>query len=178
MQAIAFTGMPGAGKSEAVEAAAELGIKIIKMGDEVRKEATKRGMELTDSNLGRVADEMRKEYGKDIWAKRCIENLGNEKIVVIDGIRNIEEVEAFRKRIKNFILVAIHSSPKIRYERLMNRKRTDDSNRIDELRKREERELSWGLGNVIAMADVVITNNGSLEEFRKKIKDFLKERIN
>ena len=177
MQAIAFTGMPGAGKSEAVDVAAELGIKIINMGDEVRKEAAKRGMELTDSNLGRIADEMRKEHGKDIWAKKCIENLGNEKIVVIDGIRNIEEVEAFRKRVKNFILVAIHSSPKIRYERLMNRKRTDDSNRIDELRKREERELSWGLGDVIAMADVVITNDGSIEQFRKKIKDFLKERI-
>ena len=173
MKAIAFTGMPGAGKTEAVKVAKEMGIKVVSMGDEVRNEARKRGLELNDENVGKIADEMRKKYGMNIWAKKCIEKLSSEKIIVIDGIRNIEEVETFRNRIKNFILVAIHASPKTRYERLMKREREDDSKNVEELKEREKRELSWGLGDVIAMADIVLINEGDLEEFREKVREIL-----
>ena len=173
MKAIAFTGMPGAGKTEAVKVAKEMGIKVVSMGDEVRNEARKRGLELNDENVGKIADEMRKKYGMDIWAKKCIEKLSSEKIIVIDGIRNIEELETFRNRIKNFILVAIHASPKTRYERLMKREREDDSKNVEELKEREKRELSWGLGDVIAMADIVLINEGDLEEFREKVREIL-----
>ncbi|HEC75642.1 MAG TPA: flagellar hook-basal body complex protein FliE [Thermoplasmatales archaeon] len=174
MKFIAFTGLPGAGKTEAVNIAKELGIKVVSMGDEVRNETMLRGLELNDRNVGRIANEMREKYGKDIWAKKCLEKIENNEIVVIDGIRNIEEVETFRKAIKNFVLVAIHASPSIRYERLMKRQREDDSTKIEDLKKRERRELAWGIGNVIAMADIVVINEGSLEEFREKIKEILK----
>ena len=172
-KAIAFTGMPGAGKSEAVRVAEELDIKIIRMGDEVREEAARRGMEPTDENLGGIADSMRKLHGKDIWAKKCLDKIGKEKIVVIDGIRNIEEVERFKKEIDEFILIAIHASPSTRYERIRNRGRSDDAEDIEKMKERERRELSWGLGEVIAMADIVVINEGKLQEFRKRIKELL-----
>lgn len=173
VKAVAFTGMPGAGKSEAVRVAEELGIKIIRMGDAVREEVAKMGMEPTDENLGGIANFMREKYGKDIWARKCMDKIGEEKIVVIDGIRNIEEVETFKKKIDNFILIAIHASPKTRYERIKERGRSDDAREIEKIKEREYRELSWGIGNVIAMADIVIVNEGDLEEFRKKVKELL-----
>ncbi len=174
MKVVAFTGMPGAGKTEAVNVAKEMGIKVISMGDEVREEVKRRGLKLNDENLGRIADEMRKKYGKDIWAKKCLEKIkGDEDVIVIDGIRNIEEVEAFREKLQNFILVAIHASPKTRYERLKRRQREDDSINEEDLRKRERRELSWGLGDVIAMADIVVINEGDIEEFKKKVREIL-----
>lgn len=177
MKAIAFTGMPGAGKTEAVKVAREMGLEIISMGDEVRQEAKRRGLKLTDENVGKLADVMRKEYGKDIWAKKCLEKIKGKEIVVIDGIRNIEEVERFRKEIKDFILIAIHASPATRYERLVKRGREDDSLNIEDLKIREKRELEWGLGNVIAMADIVVVNEGDLEEFKEKVKKILQEII-
>ncbi len=177
MKAVAFTGLPGAGKTEAVKVAHEQGIKVISMGDEVREEVKKRGMEINDENLGKMAEEMRRKHGMDIWAKKCLkkirEKCSDEEVVVIDGIRNIEEVETFKKYIKNFILVAIHASPHIRYRRLMERGREDDSIKMDDLKRRERREMSWGIGNVIAMADIIITNEGSMESFRKKVKKIL-----
>ena len=175
MKAIAFTGMPGAGKSEAVKVAEEMGIPVIKMGDVVRKEARKKGLDFTDENLGGLADDMRKKHGKGIWAEKCLEELKGKDIVVIDGIRNIEEVEVFRRHIKNFILVAIHAAPPIRYDRIARRGRSDDSKSVEKMKERERRELSWGLGDVIAMADIVIINEGSLESFRSRIRKLLEK---
>ncbi|RLF43462.1 MAG: dephospho-CoA kinase [Thermoplasmata archaeon] len=172
MKVIAFTGLPGSGKSEAVNVAKEMGIKVVRMGDEIRKEARKMGLELNDKNLGKIADEMRREHGMDIWARRCLPEIKND-MVIIDGIRNIEEVELFRQHIKNFILIAIHASPNTRYERMMKRGREDDSLSEEDLKERDERELRWGIGNAVAMADIVVANEGSLDEFRKKIKKIL-----
>ncbi len=172
MKVIAFTGLPGSGKSEAVNVAKEMGIKVVRMGDEIRKEARKMGLELNDKNLGKIADEMRREHGMDIWARRCLPEIKND-MVIIDGIRNIEEVELFRQHIKNFILIAIHASPNTRYERMMKRGREDDSLSEEDLKERDERELRWGIGNVVAMADIVVVNEGSLDEFKEKIKKIL-----
>ncbi len=181
MKVIAFTGLPGSGKSEAVGVAEEAGFSIVRMGDEVRAEVERRGIPINDENLGGVANEMREKEGMDVWARRCLaklkESMADESAagVVIDGIRNIEEVEAFRQSMNDFILVAIHASPKTRYGRMMKRGREDDSMSIDDLKKRDARELSWGIGNVVAMADIIITNEGSLEEFRKKVKNILRQ---
>ena len=95
MKIVAFTGMPNSGKSVAVEIVKEYNIPVIRMGDMVWEETKRQGLELTDKNVGKVANDMRKEFGKDIWAKRTVEKIKKmSKInyLVIDGTRNIEEV--------------------------------------------------------------------------------------
>ena len=57
----------------------------------------------------------------------------------------------------------------------MNRGREDDSLDLEMIKKRDKRELSWGLGNVIASSEMVVTNEGSQDEFRQKIRDVLKK---
>ncbi|MGC9307524.1 MAG: AAA family ATPase [Thermoplasmatota archaeon] len=171
MQAIAFTGLPGSGKSEAVAVAERQGWTVIRMGDEVRAEARRRGMEPSDGNLGRIADDLRQQEGMDVWARRSLPDGDGD--VVIDGIRNIEEVELFREEIDDFVLVAVHASPETRYQRLRERGRSDDAASLDELKRRDERELGWGIGSVVAMADVVIVNEGSLEELHSKVTGLL-----
>ena len=175
MKIIAFTGMPGSGKTEAVKIAKNLRIPVIRMGDCVWKEVKKRGLELNDENVGKIADGMRKEHGMDIWAKKTLEKIdrSHDKIV-IDGIRNIEEMNLFREKLgKDFLLVAIHASPETRYKRLMDRKREDDNLTIDRIKNRDKRELRWGLGVLIALADVIIVNEGSLDKLREEIRKIL-----
>ncbi|HID25347.1 MAG TPA: flagellar hook-basal body complex protein FliE [Thermoplasmata archaeon] len=175
MRVIAFTGMPGSGKSEAVKVAKKLGINVVRMGDCVWEEVKKRGLELNDENVGRVADEMRKKHGMDIWARRTLGKIErSQDKIVIDGIRNMEEMDFFRKELgKDFLLVAIHASPETRYKRLLERKRDDDTLSVDKVKERDARELRWGLGILIALADVIIINEGFLEEFKTKIKTLL-----
>jgi len=167
--------MPFSGKSEAVNIAKEQNIPVIRMGDMIWDETKNRGLELSDKNVGMIANNMRKEHGMDIWAKRTLEKLRSIKdvdLLVIDGVRNIEEIETFEKELgKNFLLIAVQVSDEARYKRAMSRGRKDDSQDINLVKERDKRELSWGLGSVIASADIVISNEGPVEEFKQKIKE-------
>ncbi len=177
MKIIAFTGMPFSGKSEAVQIARDKGILVFRMGDLVWDETKRQGKKLDDKNVGEVANSMRIKFGKDVWAKRTVDKIKsfNEKnLVVIDGIRNNEEIEAFKKYLgDDFILVAITASDEVRMKRAMNRGREDDSKNLGGIKERDQRELGWGLSGVIASADIVVSNDGTLEEFRNKIKKIL-----
>ncbi len=179
MKILAFTGMPASGKSVAVEIAKEKNIPVIRMGDAVWDETKKQGLILTDKNVGKVANDMREKHGKDIWAKRTVEKIKSnvkEDCIVIDGIRNSEEIDLFKKELdSNFIVIAITASEKIRKKRILARGRKDDSKEIKDIEERDRRELGWGLGDVIKYADIRILNEGSIDEFRDKIRKTLDE---
>ena len=177
MKVIAFAGMPLSGKTEAVEIAKSMSIPVVRMGDMVWGEVRKRGLELTDENVGNIADQMRKQYGKDIWALRTLEkirSMGETESIVIDGIRNVEEIEVFKKELGNdFVVIAVEASSDTRWKRALERGRVDDSKNIRTIEERDRRELGWGLGVVMASADVVVSNEGGLDEFRRRIRDLL-----
>jgi len=173
MKIIAFTGMPASGKSEAVQLAKDKGIPVIRMGDLVWEETKRQGKPLNDKNVGSIASSMRKEYGMNIWAKRSVEKIHSMKKsshLVIDGVRNMEEIEFFKKELgMDFLVVAIDAPDELRRKRVITRGRTDDSKNLKDLVERDKREICWGLQKVIADADIVIPNNGSLDQFRKQV---------
>ena len=176
MKIIAFAGMPFSGKSEAVKIAKEKNIPVIRIGDIVWEETKKQGFKINDKNVGTIANNMRKKYGMDIWAKKTIDKIKKIKdmnILVIDGIRNIEEIKTFKKKLgEDFLVIGLQVSDKIRYQRAIKRNRKDDSKDLAKIKERDNREISWGLNKVITSADVIISNEGSLEELNNKINEF------
>ncbi len=181
MKIIAFAGKPLAGKSEASRIAHELGYRVIVMGDVVREEVKRRGLQMEDKVVGKVATELREKEGKDVIARRCIQKIRNgraknDSILIIDGIRSIDEVNRFKKEFgDDFVLISIEAPAEIRYERAKKRKREDDVGSIEELLERDRRELSWGMGEALKNADIRIDNTGSLEDFRKKVRKLLED---
>jgi dephospho-CoA kinase len=81
-------------------------------------------------------------------------------------VRSLEEVEEFRK-VGDAKIIAVHSSPKTRYERLSRRGRSDDPKSWEEFRERDLRELDVGIGRVISLADEIIINEGTLEDLKE-----------
>ena len=159
MKVIGFCGLPGSGKSTVLKAIEDLGT-IITMGDVIRNEANHRNIAPSDENLGKIALELRKNYGPEIIAEKCvilIKKLESE-VFFIDGLRSMAEVIVFRKNWK-FPLIATVVDEKIRYERLSNRKRPDDPNSLSEIRDRDQREIRFGLNEVIENANYTINNN-------------------
>ncbi len=176
MKLIAFVGMPASGKSEAAGIARSLGIPVTNMGDIVREETARRGLPMTDSNIGGTGTALRKEEGMDAVAKRCVPGIRslNSSIVVVDGIRNIEEINYFKKEFgRDFKLIAINTPLELRFERIKKRLRSDDMSSMEELKRRDEREKGWGLDKAIRKADITIDNTGSIEDFRKHVEEML-----
>ena len=56
---LAFVGMPASGKSLAASILGESGIKVVNMGDAIREEVVRRGLEPTDTNVGGVGTDLR-----------------------------------------------------------------------------------------------------------------------
>lgn len=173
MKILVTTGMPGAGKEEVLKCCAQRGAKVLRMGDIVRDKAKEFGLELSDANVGNLANEERKRYGMDVWAKRCIPYVGGD-LVVIDGTRGPDEIRAFKHAFGDKLLVvAVHSSPATRFERLRARARPDSPTSRPEFDQRDKRELEWGLGEAIALADHMIVNESTLEDLRAETSRLL-----
>ena len=169
---LAFVGMPASGKSEASSVLLNHGITVINMGDVIREEVVRRGLEATDANTGGVGTDLRENEGKDAVAIRCIPKIRDaaDDFIAIDGVRSVAEVDCFKQEFgDDFTLISIDSPLEIRFERVIARKRSDDMKDISGLKARDDRELGWGMGEAMEIADVVITNNDTLEDFRKKI---------
>lgn len=172
---VGIAGLPGAGKATFNEIAKRRGFTVVVMGDEIREATKRRGLKSTPENIGKIMLQLRREEGPAVVAKRCIPKIDNAKgnIVFVDGIRSLHEVEAFKRHFPNFVLIAIHSSPETRFQRLFRRKRSDDPRGWETFLKRDLRELSVGLGNAIAITDYLIVNEETKEEFKMKIHGVL-----
>jgi dephospho-CoA kinase len=96
---------------------------------------------------------------------------------MIEGIRSPYEVEIFRKNFKDFKVIAVHSTPKTRFKRLKKRMRDDDSVELSQFKKRDERELKFGIGNVIATADYMIVNEGPVKKLKNVVRGVLKNEM-
>ncbi len=175
---IGLAGMPGSGKSIVVDMAREIGYDIVVMGDVIRQETLKRGLELTPQNVGKVMLELRRESGNYVIAQKCIPKIKEQASpkVLVDGLRSLFEADIFKEHFAKFSLIAVHASPQTRFSRLFSRRRSDDPAEWKVFQERDMRELGVGLGNVIAMAEQLIVNDNSFEYVRTKVKASL-ERI-
>jgi len=172
---VGLAGMPGAGKSLVVETAQELGYTIVVMGDVIREETVNRRLELTPQNVGKVMLQLRAESGNAVVALKCIpriEEQGGTKVLV-DGLRSLYEVDVFKEHFAKFAVLAVYAPPEKRFSRLFNRRRSDDPHGWEVFHERDMRELSVGLGNVIATAEQLIVNDNGVEEVKGAIKEAL-----
>ncbi|MEJ2774935.1 MAG: AAA family ATPase [Sulfolobus sp.] len=175
MKIIAITGMPGSGKGVLSELFKEKGVKVIVMSDVLRERYEREKRE--GERLMDFAKRMRQTYGRGVVAKLCLEKInGEEKVVVFDGVRNWEEIEEFRK-VGEVVIINVHAPPRLRYERLLKRGRSDDTLTFEGLNKRDFEELEMGIGVVIALADYVIVNDGTIEEFKRRAEELINRLI-
>ena len=105
------------------------------------------------------AIEIREEMGEDAVAKLVVRKLKemSEKLIIVDGVRSLKEIDYFSKYAK-VVIVAVHASPRERFRRLSRRGRRDDPKTWEEFRERDIKELNIGIGQVIALADVMVVN--------------------
>jgi dephospho-CoA kinase len=182
MRVIGTVGLPGSGKGEAAEVAREEGIPVVTMGDVIRQECRDRGLDPAEHH-GQVATDLRAEGGPTAIAERSIplvrESLEDSDTVVVDGLRSMAEVAAFEEAFGGeFTILSVEAPFDVRARRLDERGRDKSVDEGGEsLEERDERELGFGMGEVMDEADVVVENTSTLEAFRERVRTLLCEGV-
>lgn len=176
---LGLTGTICAGKSCACEMLAQQGFRILSFGAEV-KEFIKEDLEsrgpMTRERMQYWGRRAREIYSTDFWERRLFAKINefDSERYVVDGFRYVEQVENFRRAYEDFYLVAIDAQPRLRYERMLARARPGDAKNWQEFLHIDARDLGAIAGQetakCIALADAIVMNNSTLEEFERSVK--------
>ena len=174
-QIYGVTGMPLAGKTLVAEIMEnEEGFTVLDMGDVVRIEMEKRGIDV--ENTGDFVNSMRDEHGMSAIAKLSApyldEIIDEKEKIVITGMRSWDEKQRFEEETGESIeVIAVWTPRKERKKRREERQREEDMIG-DEFHERDLRELNNGVGKLLALSDHLIKNSEiSKEELKKKVNN-------
>ncbi len=179
---IGIAGAFGSGKSTAADFFESMGFKKIILSRFLEEEVVRRGLgNISRKILQDIGNEWREKYGSSVLAEKALEEISEKNLdnIVVDGIRNIGEIERLRSE-DNFTLIAIISDKRIRFERLRRIKRRENMNweMFEQIDNRDagigEAETGLQVNKCIEMADISIENNGSEQSFNDRLIDFLK----
>ena len=170
-----FVGLPGSGKSATAYLAQDLKIPVIIMGDVIREEMQRQKIEISRESMGHFAKNIRLQEGMNIIAKKCMEKINqlNASVLFIDGLRNPEELEYFKSKILDFKVIYIEATADTRFRRLKARGRVDDPATLEDFTRRDKRELSFGIQEIIDQANYTINNEKDLKYLKEKLKEII-----
>ncbi len=167
---IALVGLPGAGKTIAVEyAMKKLGWPKVYFGDVTMDELKKRGLEVNEVNERAVREEIRATHGMAAYAilslpkiKECLESAPG---VFLESLYSWEEYLTIKKEFgDDFKVIAIYASPLTRIARLKNRPIRPLT--AEEVISRDYAQIeNLHQAGPIARAEYTIVNEGTPEDF-------------
>lgn len=177
---VAFVGLPGAGKSSAVDYLTAKDFPRVYFGGVVLDAMTEAGLEHTQENEKPFREKIREEEGKDFVVNRIITQIhglvrAGQKRIIADGLYSWTEYKTMKREFPGeLITVAIVAPKNIRHRRLSQRPIRPLTS--EEASKRDWAEIE-GLekGGPIAIADHYIINDGSLEKLHQDIDEYLEE---
>lgn len=180
MMLVGLTGRNASGKTTIIEWFESKGFGVNSCSDSIRHWLLSNEREITRDNLIDGGRKLRAMGGPGILAEMLLDLIDEESNHAVDSIRTPAEVEALRKR-KGFVLLEIRAPQELRWQRLVERGRTGDAETFEQFSKQEDSELiahdesGQALIATGKMADVVIHNNGNIDDLHKQLETFMDE---
>lgn len=175
---IAVVGMCGAGKSVASDLLENMGYKKVYFGGVTMEKLKEENLEVNPANEKMMRERLRSELGMGAYAKILlprIKEYSNECNTVLDGLYSWDELKILKNELGDKLtVVAIITDKKVRYERLEKREIRPLSNLEAQNRDISEIENIAKAGP-IAYADYFILNNGSIEDYKNRLDEILKQ---
>lgn len=175
---IAFVGLPGAGKSVAVDYVTGKGYPKVYFGGVILDAMTKAGLEHTKENEELFRVEIRRKEGQDFIVKQIVEQIhdlisAGQHRIVADGLYSWEEYKIMKREFPGELSVVAIVAPKhIRHHRLNIRP-------VRPLTDLEANQRDWHeiediqKGGPIAIADYFIINEQDLEHLHNQIDNVI-----
>ncbi len=134
----------------------------------------------TRENLQDLATNLRRPFGQGVLVgplKKFIKQ-SRAKIIVIDGLRMLKEVEMLRS-FKDNLLIYVAAPAEIRFKRLKKSGGKAGKEGVDfkEFLRLDKRETELFIKKIGKKADIIIDNTKTIDNLHKKIDQIVKERI-
>ena len=171
---VAFVGMPGAGKSSAVDYLTAKGYPKVYFGGVVLQALEDAGLDDTAANEKMMREKLREDEGKDVIVKRIATQIrglidAGQHRIIADGLYSWTEYKYLKHEFPGELnLVAILAPRHIRHHRLTKRP-------VRPLTTSEATTRDWAeienleKGGPIAIADHYIMNAKNLDELHTQI---------
>ena len=175
---VAVVGMAGAGKSEvAAELVREYGFERVYFGQVVLDELVARGLPPGPESEQTVREELRQTEGMDVMASRSLAAiraaLDAGRRVCIDGLYSGAEWELLAREV-GLVTLAVHAPRWLRKQRASSRlERPLSGPELDDRDLAEVRNVDKA--TPIALADLHIVNDGSLEELSARVAALIEQ---
>lgn len=179
---IGITGTDGAGKGTVVNyLVSKHGYTHYSSRDFITEEIERQGLPLSRSQMRLTANEMREKYGNDIVVVKALERARKEgkTKVVIESVRALAEASYLKAH--EGIILAVDADPKVRFERVQNRRSVTDKVTYEQFLKHEELEKNdpnpHGMqkAKVMERADFTIANSQSIADLQRQVEQFIQE---
>ncbi|MEM4554601.1 MAG: deaminase [Candidatus Anstonellaceae archaeon] len=177
---IGLTGENCAGKGTVADYLVKKGFYYYSLSDIIREELAKEGKKITREALIAKGNELRRNFGPDILAKRVLERLQPDRNYVIDSIRNPAEAKVLLATGK-MTLIYVTASQEKRFERMKARRREGDPRSfeafrlIDSLELDSPDEFGQKLSEVFSLATKKIENEAGFRELYDAVDAVLSE---
>jgi dephospho-CoA kinase len=154
----------------------------ISTSDIVREVALKRYNSIERPVLYKTANQLRKQNGHGALTTEAIEKFEPIKNqyqgLVVSGFRALAEAQVIKEH--GGLVIYVDAPAELRYKRMQSRERDKESRLdIDEFKRREATENgqvdpAFNISDIKKIADHIIINDDSLEEFESKISALFK----
>lgn len=171
---VAFVGMPGAGKSSAVDYVTDKGYPKVYFGGVVLQAIKEAGLEVTQASERMMREKLRADEGPDVIVKRIAQQIqdligAGQRHIIADGLYSWTEYKYLKREFPGEMnVVAILAPRNLRHRRLNQRP-------VRPLQPTEALERDWAeiekleKGGPIAIADHYIINDGSVEQLHEQV---------
>lgn len=178
---IGVTGTIGSGKGTIVNyLVSNYGFTHYSARQFINEELIRRNLDDTRDNMREVGNLLRAEYGPSYVAEQLYNRaIKHETNAVIESLRNPLEVTALKNLSDRFYLIAVDSDPKVRFERISQRKSSTDGVSFEKFLADEQVELANPDPNgqrileCINMADFKIENNSGIEFIQEQVDNIM-----
>ena len=131
--------------------------------------------DVTRENLQKLSLAIRTGFGEDVFSKavKGIAETQTEHIVVLDPIRRSADIAAFPR--KSIVMVAVTRDDEGRYQSMLsrNREKNDSAVTKEQFAVLDNAETEIYINDLVAQADYVLENNGTIEELLAKTDNLL-----
>ena len=155
---IVLIGLQLTRKAQAVFVAQNSGYQIISTGNVLRSICHSKGMEQNIMNISKIAEDVGELKVLKIGISKALDAMEftESKGIVVDTVKSLEGMKYIYKRFRKVISVGFLASTTFRFEHSQIRNRPDDAKDKNQFDKRDERELSMGIADLIVMSDFFV----------------------